>query len=121
MAKAKGKSAPEIKAVIVVPPPVVQPPAVVTVAPNLYAVRDKLSVLLEGLLDIGVPVTDKDGNAVMHNGKPLMRSPDAATLSVIRQFLRDNGCTSDPLPAAGKPLTENLPFDDSASPEQPEE
>jgi hypothetical protein len=83
--------------------------------PNLHTVRDKLGVLLEGMLDSGVPVTDKEGHAVMVGGKPLMRAPDAATLSVIRQFLRDNGIVSDVTPAASRAVTEGLPFDEESA------
>jgi hypothetical protein len=98
----------------VIPPVVASPLAtqVQRLAPDLHHVRDKLSVLLEGMLE-GVPYTDKEGNVVMINGTPLLRAPDAATLSVIRQFLRDNGCVSDAMPATGKPVAEGLPFDES--------
>lgn len=45
----------------------------------------------------GVPLTDKDGNAVLkEDGQPWLVPPSAAHLTVIRAFLKDNEITCDP-------------------------
>lgn len=79
---------------------------------KLYRVREKLTQECDDLLTRGEPCFDKEGNVIMVDGKPLMRRPSAATLSVIRQFLRDNGAVVDPidLPVDKPALTDSLPF-----------
>jgi hypothetical protein len=60
----------------------------------------------ETMLTEGITVTDKEGNAIK-------TSAPAATLNVIRQFLKDNGVEA--LAAPGTPLgnvAANLPFPD---------
>lgn len=62
----------------------------------------------------GVPLQDKDGNAVLkEDGQPWLVPPSAAHMSVIRQFLKDNKVEAPP--AKGTPLGDlsDLPvFDD---------
>lgn len=61
----------------------------------------------------GEPITDAAGNVILFEGKPLMRRPQAATLNVIRQLLKDNGIDRDPLEAPpAKTVTDGLPFAD---------
>lgn len=81
---------------------------------KLHRVREKLAQECEDLLTNGEPCFDREGNVVMIDGKPLMKRPTAATLSVIRQFLRDNGVVVDPIESPGdKPaLTDSLPFEE---------
>lgn len=61
------------------------------------ATEEELSQVHAGLsqwcLEImkGVPLTDKDGNAVLkEDGQPWLSPPSPAHLNVIRQFLKDN-------------------------------
>lgn len=83
---------------------------------NLDRLRDKLSDELNTILTSGEPYTDKDGNVVVVDGRPLMKRPSSATLNVIRQFLKDNGYDRDPINTpAGPPITDALPFEDDST------
>lgn len=51
----------------------------------------------------GVPLLDKEGNAVlMPDGQPWLVPPSPAHLNVIRQFLKDNDIQAEP--AKGSPM-----------------
>jgi hypothetical protein len=50
----------------------------------------------------GVPLTDKEGNAVLKpDGQPWLVPPSPAHLNVIRQFLKDNRIEAAVLPGLG--------------------
>ena len=83
---------------------------------KLYKLR---AILTEEFFDLmlkGEPYCDKEGTVVMVDGKPLMKRPPAATLNVIRQYLRDQGIDSDPLEPGPDPNEiKGLPFRDDPS------
>lgn len=63
----------------------------------------------------GVPLLDKDGNAVLKpDGQPYLIPPSAAYLNVIRQFLKDNAIEAAVIPfdGEGKDLSDLPIFDD---------
>jgi hypothetical protein len=63
----------------------------------------------------GVPLLDRDGNAVLKpDGQPWLVPPSPAHMNVIRQFLRDNNieATTIPLGDASKGDLSDLPVFD---------
>lgn len=75
---------------------------------------DKFAELLAETLDQGKAVVDKD------TGEIVRVTPDAATLNVVRQFLKDTGTqlqpgTSSPVVDS---LASRLPFDGSEHDEE---
>jgi len=63
----------------------------------------------------GVPLTDKEGNAVLKpDGQPWLVPPAPAHLNVIRQFLKDNRIEAAVIPGLGNDQgLDDLPtFDD---------
>lgn len=63
----------------------------------------------------GVPLLDKDGNAVLKpDGQPWLVPPSPAHLNVIRQFLKDNAIEAAVIPfeGEGRDLSDLPVFDD---------
>jgi hypothetical protein len=73
----------------------------------MAALFDKFADSLNDLITNGKTVVTKEGEVVS-------LSPDAATLNVVRQFLKDTGTTIAPGTSAKvNDLAANLPFDGS--------
>lgn len=52
----------------------------------------------------GVPLLDKEGNAVLkEDGRPWLVPPSPAHMNVIRQFLKDNSIEATVIPGFGQP------------------
>jgi len=74
------------------------------------------SGMAQWCLDImkGVPLVDKEGNAVLkEDGQPWLIPPSPAYLNVIRQFLKDNKIEATPAQGSALGDLSDLPvFDD---------
>ena len=72
--------------------------------------------LAQWCLDImkGVPLQDRDGNAVLkEDGQPWLVPPSPAHLNVIRQFLKDNRIEAEAVKGSALGDLSDLPtFDD---------
>ena len=75
--------------------------------------NERLDALFDFFVDEMMEQVEEGRKVVTKEGEVVMVSPDAATLSVIRQFLRDNGINvigESGKSTKGQKLAEVLPF-----------
>lgn len=94
-----------------------------TVKQNPTATVEELGVIHSSLAQWcisilrGVPLLDKEGNAVLQkDGQPYMVAPSPAHLNIIRQFLKDNKIESEATPNNPMGLLNQAASGDNVSP-----